>query len=141
MRRYPNINRAHIDANHPHRSTDFDDYYFLLLDPIGERHSVFIDGNQLPKRFAELQPNSIFRVGETGFGTGLTFLLGWLSFLTYAPPSSRLQWVSTEAFPLSHHDLDQALDALSLPDAFIKIANQLREAWPDPIPTCHRRLF
>jgi tRNA 5-methylaminomethyl-2-thiouridine biosynthesis bifunctional protein len=141
VRRYPNINRAHIDANHPHRSTDFDDYYFLLLDPIGERQSVFIDGNQLPKRFAELQPNSIFRVGETGFGTGLTFLLGWLSFLAYAPPSARLQWVSTEAFPLSHHDLNQALDALPLPDAFIKVANQLREAWPEPIPTCHRRLF
>ena len=141
MRRYPKINRAQIDADHPHRSTAFDDYYFLLLDPIGERQSVFIDGNQLPKRFAELQPNSIFRIGETGFGTGLTFLLGWSSFLTHAPPSTRLQWVSTEAFPLSHQDLDRALDALPLSDAFIKIANQLKEAWPDPVPTCHRRFF
>jgi len=141
VRRYPKINRAHIDVDHPHRSTAFDDYYFLLLDPIGERQSVFIDGNQLPKRFSELQPNSIFRIGETGFGTGLTFLLGWLSFLTYAPPSTRLQWVSTEAFPLSHQDLDRALDALPLNDSFIAIANQLREAWPDPVPTCHRRFF
>ena len=141
MRQYPKINKAHIDADHPHRSIAFDDYYFLLLDPIGERQSVFIDGNQLPKRFADLQPNSIFRVGETGFGTGLTFLSGWLSFLTCAPPSTRLQWVSTEAFPLSHQDLDRALDALPLSNAFIEIANQLREAWPDPVPTCHRRFF
>jgi tRNA 5-methylaminomethyl-2-thiouridine biosynthesis bifunctional protein len=141
VRRYLKINTAHIDADHPHRSIGFDDYYFLHLDPIGERQSVFIDGNQLPKRFAELKPNSILRIGETGFGTGLTFLLGWLNFLTHAPLGTRLQWVSTEAFPLSHRDLSRALDALPLSDKLFKIAKQLREAWPDSVPTCHRRFF
>jgi len=138
VRRYPNINRAHIDANHPHRSTDFDDYYFLLLDPIGERQSIFIDGNQLPKRFAELQP-TLSPDRETAWDRSDFYSDGELPH--YAPPSTRLQWVSTEAFPLSHQDLDRALDALPLTDSFIAIANQLREAWPDPVPTCHRRFF
>ncbi|PID63646.1 MAG: hypothetical protein CR974_01430 [Gammaproteobacteria bacterium] len=62
-------------------SLAFDDIYFSPDDGIGESRYHFIEGNQLPQRFADRLAAgragavSNFTVAETGFGTGLNFLL------------------------------------------------------------------
>ena len=141
MRRYPNLGEASLDANNPHRTTKFNDYYFAISDPIGERQSVFIDGNFLPKRFRALKPGSLIRIGETGFGTGLTFIVACINFLNEASVNARLQWISTERYPLRTDYLIQSIKALPLTTDMKQLANELIGGWPDPIPTCHRRFF
>ncbi len=141
MKRYPDLSHASIDANDPYRNTTFDDYYFAISDPIGERQSVFIDGNSLPTRFRSLQPGSLIRIGETGFGLGLTFIVACINFLNEASSGARLQWISTERFPVKSDDLIQSIKVLPLSADMKQIAHELIVAWPDPIPTCHRRFF
>lgn len=141
MRRYPNLGEASLDANNPHRTTKFNDYYFAISDPIGERQSVFIEGNSLPNRFRALQPGGLIRIGETGFGTGLTFIVACINFLNEASINTRLQWISTERYPLRTDNLIQSIKALPLTTDMKQLANELIGGWPDPIPTCHRRFF
>lgn len=141
MRRYPCIGQASIDANDLYHNTKFKDYYFAITDPIGERQSVFIDGNSLTRRFRSLQPGRLIRIGETGFGTGLTFIIACVNFLSEASRSARLQWISTERFPLKSNDLIQTIKSLPLTAEMKRLAHELVVGWPDPIPTCHRRFF
>ena len=85
MRRYSTITPAQLDATEAHRSTGFNDYYFSITDPIGERQTIFIEGNDLPNRFHSIKPNQTIRIGEVGFGTGLTFLVAYDQFLKMHP--------------------------------------------------------
>ena len=141
MRCYSTLSPAEIDTSTPHRSSAFNDYYFSITDPIGERQTVFIEGNDLKKRFQSLKPNQIIRIGETGFGTGLTFLVTCDQFLKHAPDNVRLQWVSTERFPMVKSQITKALSALPLNSDLKTLAGALCDVWPQLIPTCHRRLF
>ena len=141
MRRYSTITQAEIDANDAHRSTAFNDYYFSITDPIGERQTIFIEGNQLPDRFRLLETNQTIRIGETGFGTGLTFLIACDQFLKYAPQTARLQWISTERYPMGQAGITKALGSLPLTADLRQLADDLCDNWPQLIPTCHRRLF
>ena len=141
MRRYSTISPAEIDASAPHRSSAFNDYYFSITDPIGERQTVFIEGNDLQRRFQSLKPSQTIRIGETGFGTGLTFLVAYDQFLKHAPDNVRLQWVSTERFPMMKSQFTNAIGALPLNSNLKTLANELYQVWPQLIPTCHRRLF
>ncbi len=52
-------------------SATFSDPYFSLTDPLGEVHHTFISGVDLP----ELCSQKHLVIAETGFGTGLNFLL------------------------------------------------------------------
>ncbi|WP_062270533.1 bifunctional tRNA (5-methylaminomethyl-2-thiouridine)(34)-methyltransferase MnmD/FAD-dependent 5-carboxymethylaminomethyl-2-thiouridine(34) oxidoreductase MnmC [Endozoicomonas arenosclerae] len=90
-------------------STTFDDVYFSTVSGLKETHHVFIDSNALPERFEALKQNDCFTIGETGFGTGLNFLCAWALFEQIAPATARLHFVSTEKYPLSQKDLQQAL--------------------------------
>lgn len=76
---------------------------------MAETRHVFLDGNQLPERFAALPEGGRLVIGETGFGTGLNFLCAWQLFREQAPASARLHFVSVEKFPLAHADLARAL--------------------------------
>ncbi|AOE83932.1 bifunctional tRNA (5-methylaminomethyl-2-thiouridine)(34)-methyltransferase MnmD/FAD-dependent 5-carboxymethylaminomethyl-2-thiouridine(34) oxidoreductase MnmC [Pseudomonas sp. TCU-HL1] len=90
-------------------SREFDDVYFSPASGIDETHHVFLDGNDLSRRFAELPAGGRFCIGETGFGTGLNFLCAWQLFEQCAPADARLQFVSVEKFPLTRDDLRRAL--------------------------------
>ncbi|MFZ6049201.1 bifunctional tRNA (5-methylaminomethyl-2-thiouridine)(34)-methyltransferase MnmD/FAD-dependent 5-carboxymethylaminomethyl-2-thiouridine(34) oxidoreductase MnmC [Pseudomonas sp. CR3202] len=90
-------------------SREFDDVYFSPASGIDETHHVFLAGNDLARRFAELPAGGRFCIGETGFGTGLNFLCAWRLFEQYAPADARLQFVSVEKFPLTRDDLERAL--------------------------------
>ncbi|MGL6072319.1 bifunctional tRNA (5-methylaminomethyl-2-thiouridine)(34)-methyltransferase MnmD/FAD-dependent 5-carboxymethylaminomethyl-2-thiouridine(34) oxidoreductase MnmC [Craterilacuibacter sp.] len=92
-------------------SLDYGDVYFARDSGLDETRYVFLDGNRLAGRFANLAAGETFTVGETGFGTGLNFLCTWQLFKTQAPASARLAFVSVEKHPLSPADLSRALAA------------------------------
>ena len=135
------MGQATLDPSDPLRAASFDDFYFSTKDPVGERREVFIDAQALVARFQGLQPGQIIRIGETGFGTGLTFLLAASLFVAHAPSEARLQWISTEWFPLTHADLTRLHQALVWPHELDQLAEQLRADWPLQVGCCHRRRF
>ena len=79
----------------PH-SRQFGDVYFSSDSGLEETRHVFIEGNQLITRWQAMDPASCeaFVIGETGFGTGLNFLLTRLLWIQYAPKSARLYFNS-----------------------------------------------
>lgn len=123
-------------------SRDFDDVYFSEDDGPEETHYVFLGGNRLPDRFAD-HTRSQFIVAESGFGTGLNFLILWQAFDHFCQhhPEARLKrlhFISFEKFPLTAADL--ALAQRAWP-GLAPYARQLQAQWPDAIPGCHRLLL
>ncbi|MBL8019343.1 MAG: FAD-dependent 5-carboxymethylaminomethyl-2-thiouridine(34) oxidoreductase MnmC [Leptospirales bacterium] len=92
-------------GNEP-RSTLYDDIYFMPGSGIEESTYVFLDSNQLSERFASLSGS--FNILETGFGTGLNFILTCARFQSHAK-SGFLNFVSCEKHPLRLQDLKRAL--------------------------------
>lgn len=87
----------------------FDDIYFSPNDGIAETQHVFLNGNNIKARFQSLIPREIFIIAETGFGTGLNFLITAEEFLQNAPADSELIYYSVEKFPLSVTDINTTL--------------------------------
>ncbi|MCY1285204.1 tRNA 5-methylaminomethyl-2-thiouridine biosynthesis bifunctional protein MnmC [compost metagenome] len=97
------------DENGQPTSRVYGDVYFSRASGLEETRHVFLDGNRLPRRFAELPAGGRLCIGETGFGTGLNFLCAWALFEQLAPADARLHFVSVEKFPLALPDLQRAL--------------------------------
>lgn len=122
------------DNQHNPKSVHFDDVYYNTHGAIEETHYVFIDGNQLYQRFLT-HTRETFIVAETGFGSGLNFLLLWHTFLTFKAqhPShslKRLVFYSVEKYPLSAHELfDMHANAVTDP-ALKTLAELLQTHWP-----------
>lgn len=94
-------------------SEAFEDIYFSTEDGLAETRYVFIQQNSLAQRWPE-HDRTFFTIGETGFGTGLNFLATWQAFRTYKQQhpngnTQQLHFISTEKYPLTRHDLQQAL--------------------------------
>ena len=87
----------------------FDDIYFNTDDPLGESEYVFVSvlNNDLP-----MQVNIL----ETGFGTGLNFLLSAKKFLN---KKQRLNFVSIESNPLSKEDIYKIYKNLGVNDCLL----------------------
>ncbi len=90
-------------------SRQYADVYFSRENGLEETRYVFLSNNDLPQRFAALQPDEQLVIGETGFGTGMNFLCAWELFEQMAPSGARLHFVSVEKHPLTHADLQRAL--------------------------------
>ena len=118
-------------------STTFDDVYFSAEDGPAEGRYTFLAGNQLPERWGTHKAPH-FCITETGFGTGLNFLLTWQAWRECTRPVPDLHFVSVESFPLRATDLERALSAWP---ALAPLANQLLRQYPVPLPGCHRLLF
>ena len=119
-------------------SLEHDDPYFSLDGGDRECRHVFIEGNDLERRFSALEHGDCFRIGETGFGTGLNFLETWSAFERCAPAQARLHFVSTEIRPLSHPDLRRAHQAWPRHSAR---CTQLQAQWPAMTPGFHTLRF
>lgn len=89
-------------------STAFEDVYFSSDNGLQETEYVFISGNHLVPRWQSLK-QPVFRIIETGFGTGLNFLCSVAQWLKYAPTDAILEFISVEKYPLKPTDLQQAL--------------------------------
>ncbi len=111
----------------------YGDIYFSPEDAMGEARHNFV------ARVAPLfEQHRTLVIGETGFGTGLNFLLTWKDWWARRRPDDRLFFISTEAHPLRVSDARRALAP------FGEIADQaapLLAAWPSGIPGPHRRFF
>lgn len=90
-------------------STRFDDVYFSRESGLAETRHVFLQHNDLSRRWRALPPGTRFCIGETGFGTGLNFLCAWQLWDELAPADARLHFVSCEKYPLRREDLQRAL--------------------------------
>ncbi|MDT0581902.1 MULTISPECIES: bifunctional tRNA (5-methylaminomethyl-2-thiouridine)(34)-methyltransferase MnmD/FAD-dependent 5-carboxymethylaminomethyl-2-thiouridine(34) oxidoreductase MnmC [Alteromonadaceae] len=120
-------------------ATEFDDVYFSNDNGLAETQYVFIDGNQLASQWQNTNA-TYFCIGETGFGTGLNFLLSAKRFLEFQAqnPSStleRLFFLSTEKYPLNPDDLELAL---RLWPELNTEATELLNAYPSLLPGFHR---
>lgn len=88
-------------------SLRFDDPYFSLENGLAETRHVFLDGNDLPQRFAER-----YHIAELGFGTGLNLLAVWAAWEQSAR-TDPLRFTSFEAFPMQPAEMTRALQAFS----------------------------
>lgn len=101
-------------------STRFDDPFFSLENGVAETQHVFLDGNDLPARFA---PE--FHIAELGFGTGLNLLVAWDAW-ERAGIAGPLHFTSFEAFPMPPDDMARAHQAFP---AFDGKRDALAAAW------------
>ncbi len=77
-------------------SKRFGDTYFSRAGGLEETRHVFLKGIGAPEVW---QDRSQYVIGETGFGTGLNFLVTWDMWRKTAPPDARLHFVSVEGWP------------------------------------------
>jgi tRNA 5-methylaminomethyl-2-thiouridine biosynthesis bifunctional protein len=103
-------------------STQFKDVYFSPKDGLEESRYVFLEHNQLTKRFVSLKSGDSFVVAEAGFGTGLNFLSCWQHWLEHAPKTAQLSFISVEKYPLTPVDLARSL---ALWPSLSKLADEL----------------
>lgn len=120
-------------------SQKFDDFYFSNQDGLAESRHVFLSGNSLPARFTH-HPRPVFRVAETGFGTGLNFLALWHAFDQHCRQwpitgARRLHFISFEKFPLGPEDLRSAHQPWQ---ELARLAGELQALWPQPLAGYHR---
>lgn len=118
----------------------FGDIYFSDNGGLDETDYVFLHKNQLPERWFT-HPRAFFHIAETGFGTGLNFLLTWLRFRQYktnATTCQRLYFSSFEKYPFSKADLTKALAAWP---QLAELTALLLENYPVALPGPHRLSF
>ena len=123
--------QLHWEAGEP-QSLQFKDVYFTRGSGVEESQYVFLEHNALPQRW---QGRDCFTVAETGFGTGLNFLLTWQSWRETATKDQRLHYLSFEKYPLTKDDLALALSTWA---HFEPLVKQLLDAYPPLLRGFHR---
>lgn len=126
--------RIHWAADGTPWASDFGDRYHAPVGAAAQARHVFLDGNQLPGRWAG-RPD--FCIVETGFGLGHNFLHTWQAWRDDPARCSRLHVVSVDAHPPSRADLQRAHGAGAQPE----MSRQLVDAWPPLVPGLHRLDF
>jgi len=118
-------------------SRAFDDVYFSSENGVAESRYVFLDGNSLPERWLN-HSKPVFTIAETGFGTGLNFLLAWQARDAYTGNPPRLHFASVEKHPVRPEDLARSLS--QWPE-LSHYTEALLAQYPLPIRGNHRLLF
>lgn len=128
-------------------SGEFGDVYFSHADGLAESRHVFLQGNRLAERLADLVPRQCFTIAELGFGTGLNLLAVWQLWrqLRAAQPhlaTARLHFITTEKHPIALADLTQILRLWGqrAPE-LIELIESLLASYPTLIEGCHRLNF
>jgi tRNA 5-methylaminomethyl-2-thiouridine biosynthesis bifunctional protein len=115
-------------------STKFNDIYFSREGGLEETEYVFLQQNGLPERWRDSTQSEPFVIAETGFGTGLNFLITVHHWLQKADKQACLHFLSLEKFPLSKIDLEQALACWP---ELEYISTQLIENYPPAVKGFH----
>lgn len=113
----------------------FNDPYFSLADGLAETEYVFLRHNHLPENWKNKQE---FVIAETGFGTGLNFLVTASRWLETADNGAHLTYYSVEKYPISHDDLAKSFK--NWPQ-FDSISGKILENYPDRLPGYHTLQF
>ena len=111
---------------------DYGDVYFSRADGFAESRYVFIDGNRLPERWRD---EGDFTIAETGFGSGLNFLLSAQLWLQRGQSQDCLHYISVEKHPLTQADLQRAIDHWP---QLAGIGQALLDAYPPLVAGQHR---
>lgn len=121
-------------------SPAFDDIYFNPQDGIAESTHVFLEGNDLKQRFSRIEQDSKhidFNIFETGFGTGLNFLLTaqlWQQTVS-KDSQAHLHYWSVEQFPINPNDLKQIYKVLGVES---DVSQSVIRHYPDALPGVHK---
>jgi len=96
-------------------STQFDDIYFDSESGYQQSEEIFLHGNDIFNRLKQI--NDHFVIVETGFGTGLNFLLTLQAYHKLQQKKSstqrpKLVFISVEKYPLTKQQLLKSLKAL-----------------------------
>jgi len=113
----------------------FNDPYFSLADGLAESDYVFLQHNLLPENWKGKRK---FIIAETGFGTGLNFLLTAARWTETESENSYLTYYSVEKYPLTHGDLAKAFK--NWPQ-FNSISSNLLKNYPSRLPGFHTIRF
>lgn len=113
-------------------STLYGDIYHSADGGVGQARHVFLQGCGLPQAWSD---RSGFVILETGFGTGLNFLVTWAAWREDPRRSARLHFLSVEKHPFQVDDLAR-LHA-QWPE-FAALSSELRANWPVLTPGFHR---
>lgn len=114
-------------------SPQFGDIYFDATQGYQQSEIIFIQGNQLLQRWSNYTQNT-FTIFETGFGTGLNFVLLLQAFSRWQAEnpanntSLKLHFITTEKFPLSKTQIQKAL---SLFPSLGQFTDQLLQHYPE----------
>ena len=105
-------NQLHFQNDGAPYSLQFDDIYFDTNEGFQQSQVVFINGNQIPQRL--LTSKEKITIGETGFGTGLNFLLTVKTYLQLLELhgdklTTKIEFISVEKYPLSKSELEKSL--------------------------------
>jgi len=116
-------------------SEQFNDIYFDSESGYQQSEQIFILGNNISQRIK--QANNDFVIAETGFGTGLNFLLTLQAYQKIQQESDynknvKLSFISIEKYPLTKEQLRQSLQALPQLRYF---SDLLLAQYPDIPPT------
>ncbi len=93
-------------------SNQFQDIYFSSGDGLAEARHVFIEGNDLASRWADLTEGQAFTIFECGFGCGLNFLATVTEWQRLRP-QGKLHYYAFEGFPFKQEDLTRAISAFA----------------------------
>ncbi len=91
------------------RSSLYDDVFFSEADGLAETLHVFLGGNRLGERFAQLDAGETFTIGELGFGSGLNMLAAMHLWQNHAPDDASLRLVSFEKHLLPAYAIEKML--------------------------------
>lgn len=105
-------------------SPRYGDRYHSSSGARAQTEHVFLGGCGLPQLWQQ-QPE--WRMLETGFGLGLSFLSVWAAWLACEQRPRRLLFISTEAHPVSADDIRRAA---RLDEGLSALGEYLADAWP-----------
>ncbi|MFT6753627.1 MAG: tRNA 5-methylaminomethyl-2-thiouridine biosynthesis bifunctional protein [Candidatus Azotimanducaceae bacterium] len=101
------------------------------ISGLQEKKHVFIEGNHLRERWANLDSQNEFTILETGFGFGLNFILS-LELKQLLNEDFTLHYVAFEQFPVSPDDLSSLNKIIQ--NSWLE---KLIAHYPQPIPGTH----
>lgn len=113
-------------------SSRYGDIYHSADGGAGQARHVFLQGCGLPGAWAGRE---CFSILETGFGTGLNFLMTWAAWRTDPRRSQRLHFVSVEKHPFTAEDLARLHRAWP---ELASLSQELLASWPMLTPGFHR---
>ncbi|CAN7143359.1 MULTISPECIES: FAD-dependent 5-carboxymethylaminomethyl-2-thiouridine(34) oxidoreductase MnmC [unclassified Variovorax] len=117
------------------QSARFGDIYHSESGALAQARHVFLAGCGLPEAWAG---HPQWRILETGFGLGLSFLTAWQAWRADPQRPRLLHFVSVEAHPVSRDDLLRA--AAAYPE-LAPLAAELGAQWWGLLPGFHRLVF
>ena len=105
----PNYNKITFQADGSPYSENFNDIYFDTESGYQQSEHVFLNGNNIAE--ALVNASEEFTIAETGFGTGLNFLLTLKLYQTLSKDKALplLHFISTEKYPLTKAQLSKSL--------------------------------